>query len=215
MSQERWTAVDGYLAERVVQPDPALDAALAAGDSAVSPLQGKLLQLLARAIGASRILEVGALAGYSAIWLARALPAGGSVVTLEADPTWAEVTRVNVARAGLAHVVEVRVGRALDTLPQLQGPFDVIFLDADKSENPEYLRFALELSRPGTLIVADNVVRSGSVLDATSGDRRVRGVRRFFDLLAADARVDATAIQTVGSKGWDGFALALVLGEHK
>ena len=215
MNPEQWAAVDGYLARRLVAADPDLDAALAAGDGAVSPLQGKLLQVLALAVGARRILELGTLAGYSTIWLARALPAGGQLVTLEADPASAAVARANIARAGLADVVELRVGPALETLPQLQGHFDLIFLDADKSENPEYVRLALGLSRPGTLIVADNVVRAGAVLEESSGDPRVLGVRRFFELLAAEPRVTATAIQTVGSKGWDGFALALVLGEHK
>jgi predicted O-methyltransferase YrrM len=214
VSREQWAAVDRYLARRLVPSHPAHDPALAAGHAAVSPLQGKLLQLLARAVGARRILELGTLAGYSAIWLARALPADGQLVTLEADPAWAAAARASFVRAGVSDVVELRVGPALETLPQLQGPFDLIFLDADKSENPEYLRLALQLSRPGTLIVADNVVRSGAVLEESSDDPRVLGVRRFFDLLAAEPRVTATAVQTVGSKGWDGFALALVLGDE-
>ena len=210
MSREQWAAVDRYLADLLIPSDPGLDPALAPGDAAVSPLQGQLLQVLARAVGARRILELGTLAGYSTIWLARALPADGSLVTLEIDPASAAAARANLVRAGVAAVVELRVGPALETLPQLQGPFDLIFLDADKSESPQYLRFALELSRPGTLIVADNVVRAGAVLQESSGDLRVQGVRRFFDLLAAEPRVTATAIQTVGGKGWDGFVLALV-----
>ena len=210
MSREQWAAVDDYLVGRLVQSDPALDAALAGGEAAVAPNQGKLLHLLARAVGARRILEVGTLAGYSTIWLARALPPGGRLVTLEADAASADGALANLARAGLADVVELLVGPALETLPRLTGPFDLIFLDADKAENAEYLGLALELSRPGTLIVADNVVREGAVADEASSDPRVQGVRRFFDLLAAEPRVSATAIQTVGSKGWDGFALALV-----
>ncbi len=213
LSQQQWTAVDRYLVDRLVPSDPALEAALAAGGAAVSPAQGKLLHLLALAVGARYILEIGTLAGYSTIWLARALAPGGRLVTLESDPGCAGVARANLARAGLADVVELRSGPALDTLPQLRGSFDLIFLDADKAENPEYLRWALELSRPGTLIVADNVVRDGAILEGSSTDPRVQGIRRFFELLAAEPRVSATAIQTVGSKGWDGFALALVVAE--
>jgi len=210
--QEQWTKVDRYLVDRLVRPDSVLDTAFAGGDAAVAPNQGKLLQLLAQAVGARRILELGTLAGYSTIWLARALPEGGSLVTLEADPAAAELARSNVAAGGLTDVVELRLGPALESLPRLEGPFDLIFLDADKAENPEYFRNAIRLSRPGTLIVADNVVRGGAVVDPTSEDRRVQGVRRFFDLLADEPDVSATAIQTVGSKGWDGFALALVGG---
>ena len=213
LSQQQWTAVDRYLVDRLVPSDPALEAALATGGAAVSPAQGKLLHLLALAVGARYILEIGTLAGYSTIWLARALAPGGRLVTLESDPACAGVARANLARAGLADVVELRSGPALDTLPQLRGSFDLIFLDADKAENPEYLRWALELSRPGTLIVADNVVRDGAILEGSSTDPRVQGIRRFFELLAAEPRVSATAIQTVGSKGWDGFALALVVAE--
>jgi len=213
LSQQQWTAVDRYLVDRLVPSDPALEAALAIGGAAVSPAQGKLLHLLALAVGARYILEIGTLAGYSTIWLARALAPGGRLVTLESDPACAGVARANLARAGLADVVELRSGPALDTLPQLRGSFDLIFLDADKAENPEYLRWALELSRPGTLIVADNVVRDGAILEGSSTDPRVQGIRRFFELLAAEPRVSATAIQTVGSKGWDGFALALVVAE--
>jgi predicted O-methyltransferase YrrM len=177
-------------------------------------LQGKLLELLARLHGARAILEIGTLAGISAIWLARALPDGGRLVTLESDARYADVARANLARAGFEDVVEVRVGLALDTLPQLaaegSGPFDLVFIDADKRSNPAYLGWALELSRPGSLIVADNVVRGAAVADAASEDPSVVGIRRFLDLVAAEPRLTATAIQTVGAKGHDGFALALV-----
>jgi predicted O-methyltransferase YrrM len=216
LAAERWAAVDRYLADLLVTPDPALDDALRACADAgtpaaqVSPLQGKLLHLLARVVGARRILELGTLGGYSTIWLARALPDGGTLVTLEADPGYAAVARANVARAGLSHAVEIRVGPALVTLPELESPFDLIFIDADKPHNPEYLGWALALSRPGTVIVGDNVVRDGEIADAGSGGPRVQGIRRFFELVAAEPRLDATAIQTVGSKGWDGFVLALV-----
>jgi predicted O-methyltransferase YrrM len=214
--QERWTAVDTYFTELLVPPDPALEAALAASAAAglppmqVSPSQGKLLMLLARLHGARRILEIGTLGGYSTIWLARALPEGGRVVTLEADPRYAEVARANVARAGLSDVVEVRVGPALATLAGLDGTFDFVFIDADKASNPPYLEWSLKLSRPGSVIVADNVVRRGEVVDPASANPSVQGIRRFTELLAADPRVTATAIQTVGEKGYDGFALALV-----
>src|SRR5262249_18682814 len=223
MTQEQWAAVDRYLADLFVPPDPALEAALrdsaAAGLPAinVSPTQGKLLHLLARAQGARTILEVGTLGGYSTIWLARALPPGGRLVTLEIDPKHAEVARGNIARAGLSDVVELRLGRALDTLPQLaaegRGPFDFVFIDADKPGNADYFAWALRLSRRGSLIVVDNVVRKGAVVDADSDDPNVQGVRRFNDMLAAESRVSATAIQTVGSKGYDGFALALVTSD--
>ena len=223
MAQEQWTAVDRYLTDLLVPPDPALEVALQASAAAglppiqVSPNQGKLLHLLARLQGARAILEIGTLGGYSTIWLARALPAGGRLVTLEADPKHAEVARANLARAGLADVVELRLGRALETLPRLaaegRGPFDLIFIDADQPGYPDYFAWALKLSRPGSLILADNVVRKGAVVDAASDDPRVQGVRRFNELLAAEPRVTATAIQTVGSKGYDGFALALVIAE--
>jgi predicted O-methyltransferase YrrM len=224
MNRERWTAVDRYLADLLVPSDPALDAALEANAAAglppydVSPIQGKLLLLLAQAVGARTILEIGTLGGYSAIWLARALPEDGRLVTLERDSRYADVARANIARAGLADVVEVRLGRALETLPQLaaegRGPFDLVFIDADKQSNPEYLGWALELSRRGTLIVVDNVVREGAVLDDTSADPIVQGVRRMNEMIAAESRVSATAIQTVGSKGYDGFLLALVTGDR-
>ncbi len=220
MSRELWADVDRYFTELLVSPDPALDAALAASATAglpainVAPNQGKLLQLLARVQGARRILEIGTLGGYSTIWLAKALPSDGRLVTLEAVPKHAEVARANLARAGLDAIVDVRVGPALETLPQLAAeggdPFDLTFIDADKEHNPDYFQWALQLSRPGSLIVVDNVVRGGDVIDAGSDSPDVQGVRRFNDLLAAESRVDATAIQTVGSKGYDGFAIALV-----
>lgn len=221
MSQERWSAVDRYLDGLLVPPDPVLEAARAAAAAAglpaheVAPNQGKLLQLLARLQRARAILELGTLAGISTIWLARALPEGGRLVTLEGDPLFADVARGNIARAGLADVVEVRLGRAADSLAALveegSGPFDLVFVDADKAGNPEYLGWALELTRPGSLIVADNVVRGGAVADPESSDPSVRGVRRFLELVAAEPRLSATAIQTVGLKGHDGLALALVV----
>jgi len=221
MTQEKWTEVDRYITDLLVAPDPALDAALAASAAAglppiaVAPNQGKLLHLLARIQGARRILEIGTLGGYSTIWLARALPPGGRLVTLEADPKHAEVARANLARAGLAGMVEVRVGRAADTLPQLAaeagGPFDLIFVDADKAGTAEYFAWALRLSRAGSVIIVDNVVRQGAVADAASTDASVQGIRRFNQALAAERRVSATELQTVGSKGHDGFALAVVL----
>jgi predicted O-methyltransferase YrrM len=215
---EIWDKVDRYLEEKLVQSDAALEAALAASDKAglpaiaVSPSHGKLLWILARLVNAKRILEVGTLGGYSAIWLARALPADGRLITLEAVDKHAQVARANLARAGLEKKVEIRVGQALDTLPTLQGPFDLSFIDADKQSNPEYFAWALKLSRPGSLIVVDNVVRDGKVIDARSRDASVQGVRRLNDLIAAEKRVSATALQTVGVKGYDGFAVALVSG---
>jgi predicted O-methyltransferase YrrM len=220
MSQELWTSVDRYITDLLVPSDAALEGALAASAEAglpainVAPNQGKLLQLLAQLQGARAILEVGTLGGYSTIWLARALPPGGRLITLEADPKHAEVARANIARAGLASVVELRLGRAQDTLPQIaaegRGPFDLIFIDADKTGYPEYFAWALKLSRRGSLIVADNVVRKGAVADPNSSDPMIQGVRRFHELVAAEPRVSATAIQTVGIKGYDGFAIALV-----
>jgi predicted O-methyltransferase YrrM len=223
MSQDRWTEVDRYITDLLVPADPALDAALQAAADAglppmhVAPNQGKLLAILAQSIGARSILEIGTLGGYSTIWLARALPPGAKVITLEADPRHAEVARANLARAGLADVAEVRVGRALDMLPQVaaegHGPFDLVFIDADKVNNAAYFAWALKLTRRGSLIVVDNVVRNGAVVDAGSGDPSVQGVRSFNTLLAAEPRVTATAIQTVGSKGYDGLAIALVTGD--
>jgi predicted O-methyltransferase YrrM len=225
MSAEIWSAVDSYIAEHLIGPDPALEQALkdssAAGlpAIAVTPAQGKLLELLARVQGARTILELGTLGGYSTIWLARALPAGGRLVTLEAEPRYAEVARVSIARAGFGDVVEIRVGPALETLPELEaegaGPFDLIFIDADKGNYPGYFSWALKLSRPGTLIIGDNVVRDGAILDPdaddpSGGNETIKGVRRFYEMLAAEPRVSATAIQTVGDKGYDGFVLALV-----
>jgi predicted O-methyltransferase YrrM len=214
---ERWTAVERYLTERLAPPDPALAAALDSGlpPNEVSPLEGKLLHLLARAVGARTVLELGTLAGYSTIWLARAVPANGRVITVEANPHHAEVARANLERAQVSSVVEVRAQPALEALGALiadgAGPFDLIFIDADKASNAAYLELALELSRPGTLIVADNVIRDGAVADGESGDETVEGVRRFFERLAAEPRVIATAIQTVGGKGYDGLAVALVV----
>jgi len=220
MSLEQWTAVDRYINGLFAQGDEALDAALresaAAGLPAihVSPSQGKLLQLLALARGARHILEIGTLGGYSTIWLARALPAGGRLLTLEADPRHAAVARLNVERAGLAQVVEIQVGRAQDLLPRIaaesRAPFDLTFIDADKSGYPDYFPWALKLSRPGSLIIADNVVRKGAVADELSADPSVQGVRRMNELVAREGRVCATEIQTVGAKGYDGFMIALV-----
>lgn len=221
MSQDTWNAVDTYLNDVLVKPDAVLEAALRASDAAgmpaisVSAPQGKLLNLLARIHGARSILEIGTLGGYSAIWLARALPPGGRLITLELDPKHAQVARANLERAGFANIAQVRVGRALDSLQDLSreaaGPFDFIFIDADKPSNPDYFAWALKLSRRGTVIVVDNVVRSGAVADPANTDAAVQGVRRLNLMLGAEPRVSATAIQTVGSKGHDGFALALVL----
>jgi len=213
---ELWDKVDRYLEETLVRPDEALAAALEASDKAglpaisVSPAHGKLLWLLARLVNAKRILEIGTLGGYSTIWLARALPSDGRLVTLEAVDKHARVARANIAKAGLEKKVEIRIGPALDTLPSLQGPFDFSFIDADKQNNAEYFTWALKLSRPGSLIVVDNVVRDGRVIDARSRDASVQGVRRLNELIAAEKRVTATAVQTVGVKGYDGFAVALV-----
>jgi predicted O-methyltransferase YrrM len=222
MTQEQWTAVDHYIEELMLPHDAALEAALrtsaAAGLPAigVSPPQGKMLELLARIRGARQILELGTLGGYSTIWLARALPSDGRLVTLELNPDYAEVARANIARAGLDHLVEQRIGPAIETLPQLvaegRGPFDLIFIDADKGSYPDYLPWTLELSAPGTIIVADNLVRGGAVIDPERDDPSTAGSRRFTELLGAEPRVRATVIQTVGIKGYDGFALALVQG---
>ena len=221
MIQQLWTAVDHYLNEVLVRGDAALDAALEASDAAglpainVAPNQGKLLHLLARVQGARSILEIGTLAGYSTIWLARALPPGGRVVTLESEPKHAELARANLARAGVGKLVDVRVGAALDTLPRIAAeglaPFDFFFIDADKQNIPAYFEWSLKLGRRGSLIVVDNVIREGAVLDTDSDDPAVRGVRRFNEMVAADKRVSATVIQTVGAKGHDGFAMVLVV----
>jgi predicted O-methyltransferase YrrM len=220
MDRAKWSAVDAYIVDKIATSDFALDVALAANAAAglpphdVSPPQGKLLYLLARMARARKVLEIGALGGYSTIWLARALPADGFVVTLEAVAKHAEVARENIRRAGLAGQVRVRVGPALESLPRIAeegiGPFDFIFIDADKPRNADYLGWALRLARPGTVIVCDNVVREGAVLDRTSADPGVQGTRRMFDMIGKDTRLSATAIQTVGAKSWDGFAIAIV-----
>ncbi|MDE2261036.1 MAG: O-methyltransferase [Gammaproteobacteria bacterium] len=216
MSQKTWTAVDDYLNGLIVQPDAALAAAREASraarlpDIAVSAPQGKLLNLLARSMGARRILEIGTLGGYSAIWLARALPPGGRLITLEYSSRHAEVARANLARAGLAELAEVRVGPGLELLPSLTGPFDFFFIDADKEGYPDYFRACLALARPGSMMVFDNVIREGEVMDSRSHDPAVRAVRRLYDDIAAEPRVSATSIQTVGSKGYDGLCLLLV-----
>jgi predicted O-methyltransferase YrrM len=221
MSLEKWTQVDEYLGDALVPDDAGLAAALAANAEAgmpahdVSRVQGKLLHLLARIQGARQILELGTLGGYSTIWLARALPAGGRLTTLEIDAARAEVAKANLSRCGLASLVDVRVGPALETLKSLKaegaGPFDLIFIDADKPNNPHYLQWAVELSRPGSIIIGDNVVRGGAVTESQSDDPNVVGVRAFVDAVGRHPRLSATALQTVGSKGYDGFALALVL----
>jgi len=220
MTQRVWTEVDDYISGLLIGADPVLDGALEASDKAglpqiaVAPNQGKLLHLIARIHGARKILEIGTLAGYSTIWLARALPPDGKLITLEYDPRHAEVATANIAAAGLADRVEVKVGAALDTLPTLTGeaPFDLFFIDADKVNNPRYFQWALDHSRPGTVIIVDNVVRSGRVVDATSPDPSVVGTRELASLLADEPRVTATMVQTVGDKGYDGFAIALVEG---
>jgi len=224
MSQALWNCVDTYISSLVLPPDPILDAALKTSADAnlpainVSPNQGKFLHLLAKISGARSILEIGTLGGYSTIWLARALSKSGKLITLEFEPRHAEVARTNIAHAGLTERVEIRIGAALDILPKLQtegcGPFDLIFIDADKVNTAPYFTWALKLSHPGTVIIVDNVVRDGAIIDANSTDEGVQGVRKFNDLLKNEKRVSATAIQTVGSKGYDGFAIALVLGDH-
>ena len=217
---EQWTKVDRYIDQVVVHSDETLTAALETSASAglppisVSPSQGKLLQLLAQIHGARTILEIGTLGGYSTIWLARGLPPNGRLITLELDPKHAEVARTNIVRAGLAHLVEFRVGSALELLPRLAkeglGPFDLIFIDADKTSTPDYFDWALKLSRPGSVIITDNVVRGGALADSTNTDPNVQGMRRFTQLLGTERRVSATVIQTVGMKGYDGFAIARV-----
>jgi predicted O-methyltransferase YrrM len=220
VTQEKSTAVDRYITDLLAPSDPALEAALEAAEKAgmpainVAPNMGKMLQILAKSVGARNILEIGTLAGYSTIWMARALPPGGRLTTLEISAVHAEVARANVARAGLEQAVELRLGPALETLSRLaaenRGPFDFIFIDADKETYTEYFEWSLKLSRRGTLIVADNVVRKGAVADPTTRDPMVQGIRRFNDRLAGEKRVSATAVQTVGSKGYDGFALISV-----
>jgi predicted O-methyltransferase YrrM len=220
MAGNPWTEVDHYIKGLLIGEDAGLEVALRASAEAglpsihVSPAQGKLLHLLARLCGARQVLEIGTLGGYSTIWLARALPADGRVVTIEADPAHAAVARRNLAGAGVSASVDLRVGKALDLLPRLAAesrpPFDLIFIDADKAGIPEYFAWSLRLSRPGTAIVVDNVVRNGAVIDAASADPSVQGVRRLNQLLSSERRVSATTIQTVGAKGYDGFTLALV-----
>jgi predicted O-methyltransferase YrrM len=221
VSQETWDDVDRLIDEQLIGADPALDAALAASVAAglppiaVTPSQGKLLYLLARSIGARSILEIGALGGYSTIWLARAVAPAGTVVTLEANASYAEVASANIARAGFAEIVDMRIDAALDSLPALAAeqrePFDLVFIDADKRNTPEYFKATLELTRRGGLIVADNVIRDGAIVDpAAQQNPDVIGSRRLHELLAAEPRVSATTIQTVGAKGYDGFTLALV-----
>ena len=223
MGQRTWTAVDRYIADLLVPADPVLDDVLAASEAAglppinVAPNQGKLLMLLAQIQGARAILEIGTLGGYSTIWLARALPAGGRLITLEADRRHAEVAQANFVRAGFSDRIELRLGAALETLPKLarerRGPFDLTFIDADKANNPQYFAWALKLSRRGSLIIADNVIRDGAVIDARSRDPSIVGVRRFNKMVAAEPRVSATAVQTVGSKGYDGLAVILVTAD--
>src|SRR5687767_6770683 len=221
MTKDHWTAVDRYLVETLVPSDPALNAALRTSAEHglptinVAPNQGKLLHLLALTMGAKNVLEIGTLGGYSTIWLGRALPSDGKLLTLESDAKHATVARSNIARAGLSDVVELILGRAIDTLPKLahdgRGPFDLIFIDADKPSVPEYFTWALKLSRPGSVIIVDNVVRDGKVIDGASKDASVQGVRRFMEMLAREPVVTATALQTVGAKGYDGFAIARVM----
>jgi predicted O-methyltransferase YrrM len=219
-NERQWSGVDAYFTKTIVAPDKALEEALAANAAAglpsidVSAPQGKLIHLMARMTGARKALEIGTLGGYSTIWLASALPADGRLITLERSARHAEIARRNVARAGLSGKVEIRTGAALETLPKIEaeglGPFDFVFIDADKENNAAYVEWALKLSRPGTTIVVDNVVRDGEVADARSADSDVVGVRRMFEAMAREPRLSATAIQTVGAKGWDGFALAIV-----
>ncbi|WP_114953510.1 O-methyltransferase [Sphingosinicella terrae] len=220
MAEAEWDDLDRYFAERLLARDPEMEAVLAANAAAglppidVSPLQGKFLHLLARAIRARRVLEIGTLGGYSTIWLARAVGPEGEVVTIEHQADHARIAHANIVRAGLADRVDIRVGPALDLLPRIEaerrGPFDLVFIDADKANQDLYLAWGVRLSRPGTLIIGDNVVRDGEVRDAASQNPAVQGIRRFIDLIAAEPRLSGTAIQTVGSKGWDGFAMAVV-----
>lgn len=220
MTKDVWEAVDKYLDKMLIPHDSSLDDALAAAAAAklpaiqVSSVQGKLLHLLARIMGARHILEIGTLGGYSTIWMARALPEGGRIITLEADPKHADVAQRNFARAGVESKVELRLGKALDTLPQVAadglGPFDLFFIDANKSNMPEYFEWSLKLARKGSVIIADNVVREGAVLDAESKDADIQGIRRFLEMVGKEKRVSGTALQTVSTKNYDGFALVLV-----
>lgn len=220
MSQETWSAVDHYTSDVLGLNDDTLESAQKACDEAglpqiaVSVPQGKLLYLLARVSGAKRILEIGTLGGYSTIWMARALPPDGKLITIEIDPKHAEVARANLDRAGFRDLADVRVAPAMRELPRIaqenQGPFDFVFIDADKPSIPDYFAWSLKISRPGSVIIVDNVVREGAVVDADSTDEAVRGVRRLNDMLAAEDRVTSTTIQTVGTKGYDGFTVILV-----
>jgi predicted O-methyltransferase YrrM len=216
LTDDTWTEVDRYISAQFIAPDAALEAALKASEAAglpsiaVSAAQGKWLHLLARATAAAQILEIGTLGGYSGIWLARALPRGGRLTTLEIDPKHADVARANFIHAGVSDRVDLRLGPAHGTLSTLAGPFDLVFIDADKVGYADYFRAVMGLSRPGTLIVADNVVRAGAVADPASADASVRGIQRFNAAVAAEPRVTTTVLQTVGVKGYDGFALILV-----
>jgi predicted O-methyltransferase YrrM len=220
MTQNIWEAMDKYLDTMLIPQDSALEDALKAAEAAklpaiqVSSVQGKLLHLLALILGARKILEIGTLGGYSTIWMARALPDGGRIITLESDPKHAEVARKNFTRAGVENKIELRLGKALDTLPQVAadglGPFDLVFIDANKSNMPEYFAWALRLARVGSIIIADNVVRAGAVLDSESKDADIQGIRRFLEMAGKEKRVSATALQTVSTKSYDGFALLLV-----
>lgn len=220
MSQELWTSVDNYLGEVLVRQDQHLSDAVAASDAAglpsiqVSPPQGKLLEIMIEMMGAKTILEVGTLGGYSTIWMARSLPADGRVVTIEIDPKHAQVAQENVNRAGLGDKIDLRTGNAREILPKMieegAGPFDFSFIDADKASNPDYFAWALEMSRPGSVIIVDNVIRDGKIVDTDSEDASVKGVRRLNDVMAANPRIKVTALQTVGVKGYDGFSIAIV-----
>lgn len=213
----RWSAVDDFFVKKLLSTDSALQDALENNRLAglpphdVSASQGKMLALFIKMAGARRVLEIGTLGGYSTLWMARALPPNGRIDTIEANEHHASIAHQNLQRAGVADRVKLHRGPALDVLPKLTGPFDLIFIDADKSNNPSYIRWALTLSRPGTVILADNVVRGGDVVDLTNDDPRVRGIREFIDIIALEPRLEATAIQTVGEKGWDGFVLAVVV----
>ena len=220
-ASEKWTEIDKFFSDALIAPDRVLESVLESSQAAglpaisVSPNQGKLLEILARMLDARSVLEIGTLGAYSTIWLASGMRAGGRLITLEADPAHAAVARANIARAGLQSVVELRLGSASDTLPQIsaerRGPFDLIFIDADKKNIPSYFEWALRLSRPGSIIIVDNVVRDGRVIDSRSDDPDIQGVRRFIEMVGANATVSGTAIQTVGIKGYDGFAIVRVL----
>jgi predicted O-methyltransferase YrrM len=224
-AQKIWIDVDRYFAEQLHLSDPVLDAAMQSNAAAglpaidVAPNQGKFLNLLARLTHSKKILEVGTLGGYSTIWLARALPPGGRLISLESNSKHADVAKSNIQRAGLSDRVDIRVGAALESLPEIEkeglAPFDFIFIDADKPNNPGYLEWAIKLSRTGTIIIVDNVVRDGEVADASSSDPTILGTRKMFELMSRHARLSSTTLQTVGSKGYDGFALAIVMDQQK